>query len=386
VELRFRASLAVGARLPVEMGVEGQSLSAEDQLFILAQAALYLTVTRGFAAARICYERVESFCHSPYPPLLLHFALMGQWRYSLITDKLTVAMQIAKRINSLAQTQNDAALMLGASRALACTHYFLGDFDATRQFALRGLQIWHSGDVKSHVQELDPPAVACLCDKAQSEWHLGEIASCQATMAEAIALAQKLNETPGVAAALYFAACLNHYGRDPVEMERLASDLIELSTRHNFVYYLTRGTILRGWARSALGDTVQGISWIEDGIEDWRATGAMLALPYYLGLKAEALHLADRTPEALEAIKDAERLAETSGERWWCAELHRLRAVFLTAIGANETKIEASFCEAIGIARDQKSVSLLKRAEATYAEYRRQKTSSSGVRGIRLPL
>jgi predicted ATPase len=311
---------------------------------------------------------------------------MGQWRYSLITDKLTVAMQIAKRINSLAQTQNDAALMLGASRALACTHYFLGDFDATRQFALRGLQIWHSGDVKSHVQELDPPAVACLCDKAQSEWHLGEIASCQATMAEAIALAQKLNETPGVAAALYFAACLNHYGRDPVEMERLASDLIELSTRHNFVYYLTRGTILRGWARSALGDTVQGISWIEDGIEDWRATGAMLALPYYLGLKAEALHLADRTPEALEAIKDAERLAETSGERWWCAELHRLRAVFLTAIGANETKIEASFCEAIGIARDQKSVSLLKRAEATYAEYRRQKTSSSGVRGIRLPL
>jgi hypothetical protein len=65
VELRFRASLAVGARLPVEMGVEGQSLSAEDQLFILAQAALYLTVTRGFAAARICYERVESFCHLP---------------------------------------------------------------------------------------------------------------------------------------------------------------------------------------------------------------------------------------------------------------------------------------------------------------------------------
>ena len=85
---------------PVETGVEGQSLTAEDQLFILTQAALYLTVTRGFAApeARVCHERVESFCHSLNRPLLLHSALMGQWRYSLITDKLTVAMQIAKRM------------------------------------------------------------------------------------------------------------------------------------------------------------------------------------------------------------------------------------------------------------------------------------------------
>jgi len=98
------------------------------------------------------------------------------------------------------------------------------------------------------------------------------------------------------------------------------------------------------------------------------------------------LYLADRISEGLEAIKDAERLAETSGERWWCAELHRLHAVFLTAIGADETQIEASFCQAIGTARDQKSVSLEKRAEATYAEYRRQKASESGGRGFRLPL
>jgi hypothetical protein len=43
-------------------------------------------------------------------------------------------------------------------------------------------------------------------------------------------------------------------------------------------------------------------------------------------------------------------------------------------------------CEAIRIAKEQKSVSLEKRAEATYAEYRRQKASGSGGRGFRLPL
>ena len=111
-------------------------------------------------------------------------------------------------------------------------------------------------------------------------------------------------------------------------MERLVSDLIELSTRHNFVYYLTRGTILRGWARSALGDTTEGISSIEDGILKYQVTGSTLDMPYLLALKAEALYLADRTSEALEAIKDAERLAETSGERWWCAELHRSALCF----------------------------------------------------------
>ena len=68
------------------------------------------------------------------------------------------------------------------------------------------------------------------------------------------------------------------------------------------------------------------------------------------------------------------------------AELHRLRGVFLTAMGADETQIEASFCEAIRIAREQKSVSLAKRAGGTYEEYRRQKASSSGGRGFRLPL
>jgi hypothetical protein len=112
----------------------------------------------------------------------------------------------------------------------------------------------------------------------------------------------------------------------------------------------------------------------------------MLRMPYFLALKAEALHSADCVSEALEAITEAQAWVERSEERWWCAELYRLRGVFLTALGAKETQIEASFGEAIRIAKEQKSVSLEKRAEATYAEYRRQKASGSEGRGFRLPL
>jgi ATP/maltotriose-dependent transcriptional regulator MalT len=112
----------------------------------------------------------------------------------------------------------------------------------------------------------------------------------------------------------------------------------------------------------------------------------VLALPGHLARKAEALHLAGRTSEALDAINEAEGLAERFENRYWCAELHRLRGVFLAAMGAEEAQIEASFCEALRIAKAQKSVSLEKRSEATHAEYRRQKASSSGGRGFRLPL
>jgi hypothetical protein len=41
------------------------------------------------------------------------------------------------------------------------------------------------------------------------------------------------------------------------------------------------------------------------------------------------------------AINEAEELAEKFGERVYCAELHRLHGVFLTALGAAETEIEA---------------------------------------------
>ena len=109
-------------------------------------------------------------------------------------------------------------------------------------------------------------------------------------------------------------------------------------------------------------------------------------LPFWLALKAEALHLALRTCEALETLKGAEALTERSEERWWCAELHRIRGVFLAVLGSDEAQIEASFCEAIRIATEQKSVSLEKRAEPTYANYRIQKASTSGGRGIRLSL
>jgi predicted ATPase len=203
-------------------------------------------------------------------------------------------------------------------------------------------------------------------------------------MEEAISLAKELNEANSLAVALHLAAFLARYERNPAEVERLSSDLIELSTVQNFAFWLASGEVSRGWARSASGDPDQGIASIDNGLRDYRATGSILITPCWLVLKAEALHLANRTSDALAALAEAEVVAQKTEERECLAELHRLRGVFLAAIGADEIKIEGSFCEAIRIAKKQKSVSLATRAEASYAEYRLKK--ASGLRGHGFPL
>jgi hypothetical protein len=69
------------------------------------------------------------------------------------------------------------------------------------------------------------------------------------------------------------------------------------------------------------------------------------------------LYLAGRTQIALEVINEAAALAERFEVRMCCAELQRLRGVFLATLGADEAQIEASFNAAIRIANEQKSVS-----------------------------
>jgi predicted ATPase len=368
---------------PARSSAEGQSLTEGDQLFILMQAGLYLTTGRGLAVPemRVCYEHAEPLCRSLNRPALLSVALVGLWRYTINTDTMTATMRIAQRVYALAQEQNDVGLTMGAHLAVGVTLYFSGNFEAAQRCLREGMEIWNSGNVRSPVEHADVPAVSILCYEALCEWHFGEFASPHAKMAEAICLAKQLNDIHGLAAVLYYETILAGFERNPAEVEHRASELIELSTRQHFVHWLSEGAVLRGWARSISGDPTGGIAWIEDGIRNYEAAGAILSLPLFSALKAEALHLAGRTPEALAAIEEAEKLVERSEARYWAAELHRFRGVLLAAMGADDAQIKAAFGEAISTAQQQKSISLMRRAEASQAEYRSRKGNRPGSAG-----
>jgi len=120
----------------------------------------------------------------------------------LATDRLSATMEIAKRLYTLAQDQNDTLLLKGAYGALACTLYCLGDIETSGQYAMLGLQLWRSLGAQSPVVELDADAVTILCCEAQFELQIGEIASCHANLAEAISLANEWNDMHGLASAL----------------------------------------------------------------------------------------------------------------------------------------------------------------------------------------
>jgi tetratricopeptide (TPR) repeat protein len=277
-------------------------------------------------------------------------------------------MKIARRMHSQAEERNDSALLTKAHLALAGTLFWSGDFRAARQNARRSVEIWRAGGVQSSVEEVDAPAIPSLCYVALCGWHLGELDSCRATIAAAITLAEDLKDVHGLAVAKWHAGILACLDQKYAEVERLAMELIELCTRRNFALWLAGGSVLRGWARDALGNSSQALVWIEDGLSDLRAIGANLFLPLYLGLKADVLHSANRNSEALEAIAEAEALVERF-EVWSCAvDLRRMRGVLLTNVGGSQEQVEAAFGEAINLAKQQESISLLKRAEASYQE------------------
>jgi hypothetical protein len=157
--------------------------------------------------------------------VLLYVALVGQWRYSVITNTLSEVIKIAKGVYSLAQEQNDR-LLLGDHNALAVTFYYSGDFVAARRYTMLSLQVWRSGgDVRTQVGDVDTQPVGSLSHEALNEWHFGEIGPCNATMVDAISLAKELNDMHGLAVALFSAAHLAHFEDSPAQARRLASDL-----------------------------------------------------------------------------------------------------------------------------------------------------------------
>ena len=89
---------------------------------------------------RICYELAEPLCHSLNRPLLLYVTLVGHWRFSLHTEKLTAAMRIAERVCTLAEEQNNPALKVGAYHISDSNALQFGRFPGRTQIR----EEWHS--------------------------------------------------------------------------------------------------------------------------------------------------------------------------------------------------------------------------------------------------
>ena len=175
---------------------------------------------------------------------------------------------------------------------------------------------------------------------------------------EALALAQDVAHPFSLGFALFFAAQLHHHRREVQATQARAEAAITLSRAQGFPTWLANGTILQGWALAAQGQGEAGVAQIRQGLAAHRATGEEIERPYFLALLAEAYGAMGQADEGLAVLAEAFELVTITGERWWEAELHRLKGGLLQSAEEAET----CFRQALAVARHQQAKSLELRA------------------------
>jgi adenylate cyclase len=185
---------------------------------------------------------------------------------------------------------------------------------------------------------------------------------------EALALARELSYPFILAVALYYAAMLHQFRRERQAVHERAEAAIVLCQEQGFAYYAAWATILQGWVLSEEGQEAEGMTQMRQGLAALRATGGELRAPYYLTLLAEAHGNGGRAAEGLRVLAEAHTLVEEHEERWWEAEVHRLRGVLLLRqTVAQPEEAETWLRRALDVARRQEAKSLELRAATSLA-------------------
>jgi predicted ATPase len=86
---------------------------------------------------------------------------------------------------------------------------------------------------------------------------------------------------------------------------------------------------LRGWALPLQGQGAAGLAQVRAGIYAVRATGQALFVPYFCTVLADVCAHLGHAEDGLQALAEAHNLVEQHEERYWEAEVHRLRGVLL---------------------------------------------------------
>ena len=98
---------------------------------------------------------------------------------------------------------------------------------------------------------------------------------------------------------------------------------------------------------------------VRQGIAAYRATGAALFVPYFCTVLAEVSAHLGHTEDGLQALAEAHTLVEQQEERYWEAEVCRLRGVLLLRqAGTSQAEAETWLRRALDVARRQEAKSL----------------------------
>ncbi|GAB3629702.1 guanylate cyclase [Pandoraea terrae] len=363
----------LGAALELLKRLPDTPERARQELTLQVTLGPALIAARGYAASEVetAYTRALALCEqSGETPQLLAIQA-GLWGFYQRRAQYKTAQALGERLLTLAQNASEPGPLEEAHRVLGATFYRLGELGMARAHLEQALALQRADEPQHTHASLygQEPAVHGLSTLAWVLWHLGYPDQARARSQEALTQARKSPRPLSLALGLVFAAELHQYRRDAQLTRECAEAAITLSTERGFAFWLARGTILRGWALAQQGNSEEGTAQIRQGLSAYQATGAELARPYFLALLAETYGKAGQARAGLGVLAEALALAGNTGERYYEAELHRLKGELLLELSSAQTRkstarepAQACFHQAIGIARQQSAKSFELRA------------------------
>ncbi|HTG85084.1 MAG TPA: AAA family ATPase, partial [Gemmatimonadales bacterium] len=267
---------------------------ARDQADLELSASLGrgLTILRGFAAPEVeqLYSHARELCERLTEPRQQITALAGLWEYYEVRGNLATARTLAREILALAETSGDDGLLVKSYDVLADTLHYAGEFADSVDFAERGIRLYDPARHRGLAQEFGSydPGVACRSEGALALWRLGQEERARRMSEEGYALARRLNHPFSIALSLAYATWLDVYRRDPVSVAHRAAELGAFCLENGFAFFHAESIILLGWAEARNSEAPAGVDRIRHGIQLYRSTGALLDMPLWCGLLADA--------------------------------------------------------------------------------------------------
>jgi predicted ATPase len=244
--------------------------------------------------------------------------------------------------------------------------------------------------------------VTCLSYGAWTLWLLGYPDQALQWSHEALNLAQELAHPFTLALALQWASTLHRFRREEQATQKRAEAVMALAQEQGFVQRLAGGTGLRGWALAMQGARAEGIAEMRQSLATYQTIGAGLGQTQYFALLAEVYGQTGQSAAGLAIVGDALGMVDKHGERFWEAELYRLKGELLLQSGIRDPQsevltpdsghstpdpeAEVSFCQALDIARRQQAKSLELRAAMSLARLWQQQGKHTAARDLLAPI
>ena len=314
--------------------------------------------------------------------------LWGLWTFHTVSADFEAARKISEEFLHLSERLPYPGLALRAHWTMETTFTHLGNFELALDHFEKALTVYdptqHRDD--SFLYALNP-GVAMPCFAAWALWFTGRPDQSLERIEEALALARELSEPTGMAHAALFASILYQLRRDFLMSQYYAEAVIDISREHGLALYGAMASIMQGWTASKQGGAHEAIAQINEGLAALDATGTFLVRPHFLALLGEVFAKIDRIEEALVLLDSAMTIVNSKGERYYEAELYRLKGeLLLKQTTDNQAKTEECFRRSLAIAESQKAKSLQLRTALSFARLYRSQRKLVEARDLLAPI